>query len=413
MEERSLRPPDQPNTTPPADAVPGTVGPPSATPGDPFGFEVATPPPGPPPVPVSRPAAWSGWPAEWNTPAWDTQYQTLADTAWACLDLNSSVLATMPPYLTGAATSLPADWLNNPDPDLYASWEDFAKALFWEYQLGEVFLVATAYYANGYPARFHVLEQWAVNAEMDGARRRYTVGGRDVTADTLHIRYRSRTGNARGEGPLDAGASRVIAAEVLTRYATNLVSSGGIPPGTLEHPDELSADQAADLQNQWLTARLSSLGLPAVLSGGVKFNTAAYSPTELALLELAQWNESRIAVLLGVPPFLVGLPSGGDSMTYSSVVSLFDYHWRAGLRPKAAAVCAAVAGWALPRGTGFEVNRDEYVRPDPFTRAQTWNLALTGGWMTTDEVRNAERLAKGVPLEAAPLVAPQPVGVLQ
>jgi len=329
------------------------------------------------------------------------------------LDLNSSVLATMPPYLTGAATSLPADWLNNPDPDLYASWEDFAKALWWEYQLGEVFLVATAYYANGYPARFHVLEQWAVNAEMDGARRRYTVGGRDVTADTLHIRYRSRTGNARGEGPLDAGGARVIAAEVLTRYATNLVSSGGIPPGTLEHPDELSADQAAELQNQWLTARLSSLGLPAVLSGGVKFNTAAYSPTELALLELAQWNESRIAVLLGVPPFLVGLPSGGDSMTYSSVVSLFDYHWRAGLRPKAAAVCAAVAGWALPRGTGFEVNRDEYVRPDPFTRAQTWNLALTGGWMTTDEVRNAERLAKGVPLEAAPLVAPQPVGVLQ
>jgi hypothetical protein len=48
-------------------------------------------------------------------------------------------------------------------------------------------------------------------------------------------------------------------------------------------------------------------------------------------VELSQWNESRIAVLLGVPPFLMGLPSGGDSMTYSNVQSLFDYHWRAGL----------------------------------------------------------------------------------
>ena len=28
----------------------------------------------------------------------------------------------------------------------------------------------------------------------------------------------------------------------------------------------------------------------------------------MAMLEIEQFNESRIAVLLGVPPFLVGLP---------------------------------------------------------------------------------------------------------
>ena len=55
----------------------------------------------------------------------------------------------MPPYLVGASPSLPADWLNNPDPDLYTSWEEFAKQLFWDYQLGEAFVLATARYANG------------------------------------------------------------------------------------------------------------------------------------------------------------------------------------------------------------------------------------------------------------------------
>ena len=85
----------------------------------------------------------------------------------------------------------------------------------------------------------------------------------------------------------------------------------------------------------------------------------------MALVDLAQLTGSRIAVLLGVPPFLVGLRRGGDCMTYANVSSIFDYHWRAGLRPKAQAVMAGLSQWLLPRGTAVEVNRDAYVQPDP------------------------------------------------
>ena len=91
----------------------------------------------------------------------------------------------------------------------------------------------------------------------------------------------------------------------------------------------------------------------------------------MALVELSNLTEARIAVLLGVPPFLVGLPSGGDPMTYANVTQIFDYHWRAGLRPQAQAVMAALSRWLLPRGTRVEVNRDAYVQPEPYTRAQT------------------------------------------
>jgi hypothetical protein len=83
----------------------------------------------------------------------------------------------------------------------------------------------------------------------------------------------------------------------------------------------------------------------------------------MALLELAQFTESRIAVKLGVPPYLVGLPSGGDPMTYSNVTQLFDFHHRAGLNTKVSAVMSALSGWALPRGQRVELNRDEYTRP--------------------------------------------------
>ena len=58
---------------------------------------------------------------------------------------------------------------------------------------------------------------------------------------------------------------------------------------------------------------MSSLGMPAVMSGGIGIETLQISPEEMALLDLSRYNDSRIAVLLGVPPFLAGLPSGGDS----------------------------------------------------------------------------------------------------
>jgi HK97 family phage portal protein len=321
----------------------------------------------------------------------------LTDTAWACLDLNGSILASMPPYLVGASPSLPADWMNNPDPDLYTSWDEFAKQLFWDYQLGEVFVLATAYYSNGYPARFHVVAPWMVDVDWVGGLRRYTIGEVDVTADLRHIRYQGTTDDARGHGPLEAGAGRLVAAEALARYATSLATSGGVPHAVLTHPANLNTKQAYDLQTAWVEARMSSMGLPAVLSGGVDFKTLSFDPEQMGLLDLSKWNESRICVLLGVPPFLMGLPSGGDSMTYSNVQSLFDYHWRAGLKPKVSPVMQALSGWLLPRGTTVELNRDEYVRPGPLERAQTWQTLVQLGVLSVDEVREIERFSNTAP----------------
>jgi HK97 family phage portal protein len=306
----------------------------------------------------------------------------------------------MPPYLVGARTSLNADWLNNPDPDLYTSWEEFAKSLFWDYQaVGEVFVLATARYATGWPARFHVVPPWLVNVELDGGRRSYQIGSVDVSGEILHIRYSSDVSDAHGEGPLAAGGARATAAQVLAQYGTSLATQGGVPSSILQHPEELSAQQAADLQTQWVQARLSTLGEPAVLSGGVTWQPTQMNAEEMALMDLVHFNERRICTLLGVPPIIAGVPTGGDSMTYSNVSMLFDFHWRAGLRPKAQAVMAALSGWALPRGVRVEVNSDSYISPEPLQRAQTAQILhsivdpVTGAQaLTVDEIRAAERL---------------------
>ena len=318
VEKRSFD--ETPNDNPPG-VPPATVGVPDYRPGDPHGLELIDETVGVPPRGPTRFTAspWSGWPAEWSTPALGN-LEVLVDTAWMCLDLNASVIATMPPYVMRAdgLTSAPS-WLANPDPDLYTSWAEFAKQLWWDYQMGEAFVVCTARYADGWPARFRVLEPWLVNVEIgsDG-RRQYRSGSSPPGPDLLHIRYKSTTSQARGVGPLDAGRQRMVAAGLLQRYASRVVEGGGVPYYVIKHPDDLTAVQIADLQGQWWQSRMNNLGMPAVLSGGVELETLQINPDDMALLDLSKHTESRISVLLGVPPFLVGLPTGADSMVYSA-----------------------------------------------------------------------------------------------
>ena len=356
------------------------------------------------------PSAWSGWPEAWWPPLWNGHVRSLTDTAWTCVDLNASLLSTMPPYLVNAAPTLDAGWLTNPEPSLYTSWEEFAKQLFWDYQaVGEAFVLATSFYSTGWPATFHVLPPWTVEVDMDDGFRRYRVGQVELGPnELLHLRYQSSTADAHGHGPLEAGRANVVAAEMLGRYTYGLASSGGIPSSILTHPEQLSPEQAAQLKADWITARQSAIGEPAVLSGGIGWEATQVSPKEMALTELIQFNESRIAVLLGVPPFLVGLPSGGDSMTYSNVTSAL----RLPLATRASGrrrrpLWPGSREWLLPRGTTVEVNKDAYVQPDPLTRAQTAQILVGMGAMSVEEVRAAERLdAKTEGVLAGPVLAP-------
>ncbi len=355
----------------------------------------------PPPV---RATTWPGWPTDWPTPYLSGHLECLTDIAWACLDLNSSVLAAMPPYLVGAAPSLDTSWLTNPDPDRYNCWEDFARQLFWDYQgCGEAIVYRTASYKSGWPARFHLIPPLLVDIELDSdGLRRYHIGGRDITADVLHIRYQATTQDAHGHGPLEVGRGRLLAANLLSRYLTNLLAAGGVPTTALIHPEALTAQQSADLQTQWITARMSTIGLPAVLSGGLTFEQVTLSPRDLALTDLAAMTEARVAILLRVPAYLVGLPQSSDSLVYNTAALTLDFHWRAHLRNIVRPVIGALSGWALPAATTLELNRDEYVKPGQLERAQTYQILNgiaddTGQVLSAAEIRELERYSTAAP----------------
>jgi HK97 family phage portal protein len=380
------------NANPPASVGEGWV------PGDPDGFVVEGEVTTTRSLPFLQASPWSGWPAEWSVPHWDfgSRFNELVDVAWACLDLNAGVLSAMPVYRTRGGQIIPAaTWMSNPDPSIYSSWHEFAKQLFWDFQLGEAFVLPVARGFDDYPLTFRVIPPWMMHVEMKDGVRRYRLGGLsgpDVSDEVLHIRYKSSTDSARGVGPLEVAGGRMLTAGVLMRYVRDTVKIGGVPTYTLETDQELSSTDAQDLLNQWVTARTANLGAPPVLDNNVSLKThPAMSPKDMMMLEIAQFTESRIANLLGVPPFLVSLP-GGDSMTYANVSQVFDFHDRRTLRTMAAHVMSALSFWSLPSTQSAELNRDEYSRPSFEARAEAWVKLVAAGIMTVDEVRTAERL---------------------
>ena len=81
----------------------------------------------------------------------------------------------------------------------------------------------TVHGSDGYPLRFRVLPPWLVNVEMtkDGTRE-YHIGKNNVTADILHIRYKSTTDDAHGHGPLESAGAKLTTIGLLQRYANQL-----------------------------------------------------------------------------------------------------------------------------------------------------------------------------------------------
>lgn len=396
--------------TSPDEVTPNSNGPSDYSPGDPDGLELPLPSETFTRAAFPQASPWDGWPAEWSTPSWSGHagLNKLVDTAWNCLDLNSRVLASMPVYrmISGQVDTAPS-WMINPDPTIYSSWMEFAKQLFWDYQMGEAFILPMATGSDGYPLRFRVVPPWLINVELRSGSREYRLGSVDVTDEILHIRYQSTTADARGHGPLEVAGARVTAAAMLQRYANKIAETGGTPLYWMEVDRRLNQPEADDLLDRWVESRARRAGEPALVSGNAKLHQAnSMSARDMTLLELAQFNESRIAVALGVPPFLAGLPSGGDSMTYSNVESLFSFHDRSALKPFATAVMQAMSWKFLPRGQSAELNRDEYSRPSLKERAESYKILIDAGVMHPEEARTMERLHGPAP--EMPTVPPAP-----
>ena len=121
--------------------------------------------------------------------------------------------------------------------------------------------------------------------------------------------------------------------------------------------------QADEIKTRWVEASRDRQGAPAVLSGGLSLTPLTLSPKEMALLELREFDEQRIAAAFGVPAYL-GEPAAALRLDlHLDAVMLFDFWWRSSLRPLTSNIGAAMSYWLLPRGNWLCFDAAEFVQP--------------------------------------------------
>lgn len=292
-------------------------------------------------------------------------------------------------------------WLRRPDINS-------TRSVFLEETVVSLACAGNAYWrigrnAAGAVTNLEVLNPLDVTLQANQAGQvvRYGYKGRDYRPEEIqHLRLLRVPGTGYGLGPIQAAQREMRGAMDVRDYASNWFTGSGVPvAGYLSTDQALPTETAGEVRKRWRDATSDREGIP-VLSQGLKFNQLFLSPEDALWIEAQKFNTTSIARLFGVPASLMLATVEGNTQTYANVAQDWLGYVRFSLMQYLVEIEDAFSQ-LLARGTEAKFNVEALLRADAQTRYATHNLALTGGWMTTAEVRVIEGLP---PLEGTPSV---------
>lgn len=314
----------------------------------------------------------------------------LIDRVWVahrCMQLTCNQIAEMTLRFHGPRQP---QWVGDPDPAWYPGGiKEAIHALTWHmYGYGDAFLYITSRYATGFPSAWTLLDPASMNVQIERGRRVYRSGDVPLDPDDVVQISLDPRGRLRGTGALEPYAPLLWGMLAAAELGRTVVGAGGsVPNAVLKSKRKLTADQAQALQEQWVAARIrASTGAPAILPPDLEFETLAFNPADMLLIDVQQHNARAIASAFGIPPFMINMPLEGG-LTYQSPQMLFDTWVRDELRPIAGRIAETMSNRLLPAGQYVEFDDTKVTAPTFQDEVDSWLKLLGGGVVTVDEVR--------------------------
>ena len=154
-----------------------------------------------------------------------------------------------------------------------------------------------------------------------GATRRLSVEADDGLLSLLHLKLFHPLDDHSGFSPLGAAGAALDLSNAAAGWNEALLDNSARPSGALVYQPKdggnLSADQYQRLRDE-LEAGYSgavNAGRPLLLEGGLDWKAMGLSPKDMDFIEARNGAARDIALALGVPPMLIGIP--GDN-TYAN-----------------------------------------------------------------------------------------------
>jgi len=248
------------------------------------------------------------------------------------------------------------------------------------------------------PDRVRVIEGrdgWPVAHEyaVGQARRRYAiepVAGRGL----LHLRLFHPLDDHAGFAPLGAAQMALDLHNQASTWNKALLDNSARPSGALVYQpkdggnltDEQYGRLKDELEDGYQGA--SRAGRPMLLEGGLDWKAMGLSPKDMDFVEARNGAARDIALALGVPPMLIGIP--GD-LTYANYQEANRAFCRQTVLPLVARTAAAMTNWFRPVFGGrlrldFDADRLPGLEAE---RDALWKRLSEAPFLNEDEKRQA------------------------
>lgn len=291
--------------------------------------------------------------------------------------------------------------LDAPNPQQV--WEELLDEMVLHWHLaGEIFLLAAV--SGPRLLELYALrpDQVAVEPAEDGSVAAYVYqsGGGELRIDTLpgrfsrvlHIRNPHPLDHFRGLSPLLPAASAADEHNAHSAHAKSLLQNSARPSGLLIHDPKDGAAPMSDDQLEALRSQFADLhqgsenaGRPLFLEGALSWQATGFSPKDLDAGAGRSTAAREIALALGVPSLLLGLP--GDN-TFANYAEAQVALWRQTVMPLGMLLGRKLTFWLRRLDPAVRIRFDWAASPIAEAEmGQKWERVRTADYLTLDEKR--------------------------
>ncbi len=238
--------------------------------------------------------------------------------------------------------------------------------------------------ADGWPEAF----EYAVGG------RTQRLGGEVVpgVGRILHLKLFHPVNDHYGLSPIEAAATAIDLHNTAIRWNKALLDNSARPSGALVYTSggHLTGEQfdrlKTELETSFRGAR--NAGRPLLLEGGLDWKAMSLTPRDMDFMEARNAAAREIALALGVPPMLLGIP--GDN-TYANYQEANRNFWRQTVLPLVNRTAKSLSVWLEPAwGEQLELKPDlDAIEGLSAEREALWARLERSSFLTRDEKRAA------------------------
>jgi HK97 family phage portal protein len=207
--------------------------------------------------------------------------------------------------------------------------------------------------------------------------------------DVFHVRGLTFDGIV-GLSPLAQLRESIGIALAGENMSSGMLANGAQPTGVLKHPDQISAEAAANLRESW-SARYSgasNTGKTIVLEEGMSWEQLSMTSVDAQFLEQRKFTVEEIARGFRVPLHMIGML---DRMTNNNVEALTKSYYDQALMPALEFIEAEFSrAFRLPPDIYVEFDVSALLRADYKARQEGKKLMTQTGAMKMNEWRVSE-----------------------